>query len=163
MNILTQQIVWKEQLSTLINHNFVYHDFNCTASELSAVCLINNIDIIICGDYKIQSHFGARFAKEIHTLQLPWLIPSYFASEMENKFKFQQWLCENNFLTHIPLQKNLSDFPYLLKTGNSYGGKHVYIIKSKSDLDTLGFKPENTPYICQQYIHANHELSLIHI
>lgn len=153
INILTQQIDWKNQFSKIDRHRFVYNDFNCTPLQLIALCKNENIDIILCMDYEIQTKFSEYYASHTALLGIPWLLPTPQASEMENKFKFYRWMEERNLTQYIPASRNLKQFPYILKIGNGYSAKYVYLVKNEHDLNNLNF--EN--YICQEYVPGKEE------
>ena len=155
INVLTQQVSWKKQCDTLANYNFIYVDFKCSPLALKERCEKNKVDLILCADYEIQSRFSKYYRDQVLALDIPWLLPRYEDSEIENKFKFYSWMTQNGLSKYLPPSKLLSDYPYVLKNGNGCGGKYVHIIRDAADLDAIDLSFSSQQYLCQQYIHGD--------
>ncbi len=113
---------------------------------------MNNIDLVLCFNFEIQSKFSETANTNPRKLGIPWVIPSWSGSEMENKIYFYQWMLKNNFSQFMPRDKHISDYPYVLKAGNGYSAKYVHLIKNALDLQKLNISLENDKFICQEYI-----------
>lgn len=101
----------------------------------------------------------------IAELKIPWLLPSYDTSEIEDKFKFIKWMKDNSLTSYIPQESAIDNFPYILKIGNGNSAKYVYCIKNNYDLERLNFDSRQQKYICQKYIpgyeeYAHHFIAL---
>ena len=153
INILTQQIAWKDQFSQITSHRFTYSDFDCTPLQLFEICKNEEIDVVICFDYEIQTKFSSSYASVVVNLGIPWLLPTPKASEMENKYNFYRWMEANRLPQYLPQSKNLHQFPYFIKIGNGYSAEYVHFIKDEQDLKKLNFKY----HICQEYVPGDEE------
>lgn len=157
INILTQQYAWKEQFAKFERHNFFYSDIHCTPLELKELCLSNKIDLVLCLDYQLQSKFSSEHRDEFFALNIPWLLPTYAASEMEDKFKFHAWMYKNNWSHCLPGKRHITDYPYVLRIGNGYSAKYVFLIRHEAELNALDFDIDTGKYICQEYILGSEE------
>lgn len=125
---------------------------NCTPLELKELCLSNSIDIILCLDFHLQSKFSSEYHAQISSLGIPWLLPTYAASEMEDKFKFHAWMHKNKMDHYLPARRHILDFPNVLRIGNGYSAKYVFLIRNEAELNALDFDIDTGKYICQEYI-----------
>lgn len=100
----------------------------------------------------MQSKFSAEHRDEILTLGIPWLLPTYAASEMEDKFKFHAWMHKNNLSDFLPKNKHITDYPYVLRIGNGFSAKYVFLVRNEAELNSLDFDIDTGKYICQEYI-----------
>lgn len=152
VNILTQQVEWRDQFDQIDRHVFFYDDFAGSIQDIKNICSNNNIDLVLCFNFEIQSKFSDLAHTCPSNFGVPWLIPTRLGSEMENKNYFYQWMFNNNFSQYMPRDKHISDYPYVLKTGNGYSARYVHLVKNANDLQQLNLQVENKQFICQEYI-----------
>lgn len=157
MRILTENLGWQTQFNQVSELKFIYCEIPTRISELAAKCDKYKIDLVLCFDFETQSRFAASNNPQEVRQYAPWLIPEHDASELENKFKFCHWMQRNGFQSLLPACKELTDFPYILKTGNGKSAEHVYYIEDQQGLNQLSLNPNTSNYIAQEYIPSNKE------
>lgn len=153
MKILVDDQTWQSAINAHSHHQAYYLDMAIPTDALFQYCQAEKIDCIICSTYqRILSHLHLNDQK---LKLLPWVIPSQQACLMEDKFYGYHWFKQHQYTQYLPAQKELTDFPYLLKLPGNLSGKGVFYINNQSDFEKHIPLPKH--YLTQDYIHTPYE------
>lgn len=149
--ILTQQESWIDTMRAIDGFEFIYHPLDKPVDELARICTIEKIDLVLCFDFEVQ-YLACNHRKQFIDHSIQWLLPKLEHARLEDKFFFNSWANNYGLNNLLPKPKALDEFPYVLKTGNSFSGSHVFYISNDDELSALKFDHKTQDYICQEYI-----------
>lgn len=158
MNILTQQINWKYQLDKLGEHHFFFHDLNCETEELKKTCQVNDIDLILCFDFEVQTDIINKLSSD-DIIDIPWLLPNLDASRIEEKIYFNKWMHDNGYAKYLPKEVEEGNFPFVIRFGNGKSAECIRVIKSQNEYNELKSSVPFEQHICQEYIKSDIEFA----